>query len=161
MRTLFVTLVVLFLLVAAPLLGVEYGGEKSYLLETPYKVCVVPPQVEDAEAKGVTVITVKEAKALYDQGASFFDAREKRHYDKAHIKGAYLVTFDQSKAHYLAVELPKAKDAPVVFYCYGESCANSYEAALAVREQGYTHVYWLLNGFGAWQEHRFPVTSGE
>jgi rhodanese-related sulfurtransferase len=161
MHTLSMTLTALFLLVAAPLFSVEYGGEKSFLLETPYKVCVIPPQVDEAKAKGIKVVSVKEAKALYDQEARFFDARDKRHYDKAHIKGAFLVQFDQSKANYLAVELPKAKDEPVVFYCYGESCANSYEAALAVREQGYTNVYWLLNGFGDWQEHHYPVTHGE
>jgi rhodanese-related sulfurtransferase len=161
MRTLSVMLTTFLLLVAAPLQGIEYGGEKSYLLETPYKVCVIPPQVEEAKARGITVVSVNEAKALYDQKARFFDAREQRHYKKSHIRGAYPVRFDQSKANWLAVELPKAKDEAIVFYCYGESCANSYEAALAVREQGYTNVYWLLNGFGAWKKQHYPVTDGQ
>jgi rhodanese-related sulfurtransferase len=161
MHILSIILSTLLILVAAPLFGVEYGGEKSYLLETPYKVCVIPPQVDEAKAQGIKVVSVKEAKALYDLDARFFDAREKRHYNKSHIKGAYLVRFDQSKANWLAVELPKAKDEPVVFYCYGESCANSYEAALAVREKGYTNVYWLLNGFGEWKKQNYPVTNGQ
>jgi len=146
-----------FVLLNASLWSVEYGGEKSDLLETRYQVCVVPPQVDEAAAKGITVVSVEEAKALYDDNARFFDARSPRHYSQARIKGAYPVVFDQSKADYIAVQLPRDKDAPVVFYCYGESCAASYEAALAVRGQGYTRVYWLLNGFGGWEARRYPV----
>ncbi len=160
MKTLAMITSLLFLL-AMPLPAVEYGGEKSFLFEAQYKVCVIPPQIDDAVSKGVKVVTVKEAKALYDQNARFFDARAPRHYHKARIKGAHLVKFDQSKGNYIAVELPKAKDEPIVFYCYGESCANSYEAALAVRQNGYTNVHWLLNGFGKWQERSYPVDSAE
>jgi rhodanese-related sulfurtransferase len=151
----------MLLALSFPLSAVDYDGEKSFLFEAQYQVCVIPPQVDDAVAKGVNVVSVDEAKALYDQDAKFFDARAPRHYHKARIKGAHLVKFDQSKGNYIAVELPKAKDEPVVFYCYGESCANSYEAALAVRKSGYTNVHWLLNGFGKWQRSNYPVESSE
>lgn len=139
------------------LYGVEYDGEKSFMLETKYDVCIIPPQVDDAIAKGVNVIDVAKAKALYNQKAYFYDARERRHYVKEHIKGAYPVYFDVSKAEYIVIQLPKEKDENLVFYCYGESCANSYEAALAVRQLGYKNVYWLLNGFPEWKAKRYPV----
>jgi rhodanese-related sulfurtransferase len=141
-------------------MAVEYGGEKSFLFETPYKVCVIPPQVDEAKAKGIHVVNVQEAKRLFDEGASFFDARDPRHYNAARIKGAHPVKFDQSKALWLAIQLPKAKDEPIVFYCYGESCANSYEAALAVHDQGYSNVYWFINGYGKWVEKGYPVEDG-
>lgn len=140
-----------------PLNAVDYGGEKSFLLETPYQACMVPPQISEAMEKGVQVINLKKAKALYDQKAVFFDAREKRHYQKAHIKGAKPVYFDVSKAEYIAIQVPKDKNVALVFYCYGESCANSYEAALAVRKQGYKNVYWFINGFNAWKEKWYPI----
>jgi len=139
------------------LYAVEYENEKSQLIEAKYNVCVIPPQIDDAIAKGVKVVDVAQAKALYDQNAYFFDTREKRHYAKEHIKGAYPVYFDVSKAEYIVLQLPANTKQPLVFYCYGESCANSYEAALAVRKLGYTNVYWLLNGFGEWKETGYPV----
>lgn len=160
MRSTGLTITTLFFILLTPSGAVEYGGEKSFLLEAPYQVCVVPPQVDEAKAKGIEVIGAAEAKALYDNGASFFDARALRHYEKARIPGAHHVRFDQSKARYVAVELPQAKDLPIVFYCYGESCANSYEAALAVRQNGYTKVYWFLNGFGKWEAQHYPVAHG-
>jgi len=143
------------------LYAVDYGGEKSYLIEIPYSVCVVPPQVDDAIAKGVKVASVANAKKLYDEKAIFFDARAPRHYKTEHIKGAYPVIFDESKASYIALDLPKDKDTALVFYCYGESCADSYEAALAVRNAGYTNVHWLLNGFPEWKANGYPVEGGE
>lgn len=146
-------------LLATSTQAVEYDGEKSIIFETKYDVCVIPPQVDDAIAKGVKVVDVPTAKKLYDQKSHFYDAREKRHYQKEHIKGAYPVYFDVSKAEYIVIQLPKDKDEKILFYCYGENCANSYEAALAVRKLGYTNVYWLLNGFGEWKEHKYPVES--
>lgn len=140
-----------------PLSGVEYDGEKSFLFETRYDVCVVPPQVSEAMAKGINVIDLKKAKDLHAQKAYFYDAREQRHYQKSRIQGAKPVYFDVSKAEYIVIELPKDKQEPLVFYCYGESCANSYEAALAVRKLGYTDVNWFLNGFNEWKEKEYPV----
>jgi rhodanese-related sulfurtransferase len=145
------------LLSSAALYGVDYDGEKSIIFETAYEVCIIPPQVDEAIAKGINVVDIAKAKALYDQNALFFDAREKRHYTKEHIKGAYPVYFDVSKAEYIVIQLPQDKKQALVFYCYGESCANSYEAALAVRKLGYTNVYWLLNGFGEWKASKYPL----
>lgn len=140
-----------------PLGAVEYGGEKSYLFETKYDVCVVPPQVDDAIAQGINVINIEQARKLHAQNAHFYDAREKRHFQKSRIKGAKAVYFDVSKAEYIVIELPRDKKESLVFYCYGESCANSYEAALAVRKLGYTNVFWFLNGFNEWKEKGYPL----
>lgn len=147
------------LLSSAALYGVDYDGEKSIVVETAYDVCVIPPQIDEAIAKGVNVVDIAKAKALYDQNALFFDAREKRHYAKEHVKGAFPVYFDVSKAEYIVIQLPPDKKQPLVFYCYGESCANSYEAALAVRKLGYQNVYWFLNGFGEWKASGYPLQT--
>src|SRR5512142_2353837 len=92
------SLVLFGLLSVASVYAVDYDGEKSTLVEAPYSMCVIPPQISKAKAQGINVVNTKKAKALYDQNAVFFDAREKRHYAKEHIKGAYPVYFDESKA---------------------------------------------------------------
>jgi len=140
-----------------PVSAVEYEGEKSILLEMRYEICPVPPQEKEAAAKGIKVIGVKEAKRLHEKGAYFYDAREKRHFNAGHIKGAKPIDFDRSKAQFVAIELPKDKKESLVFYCYGESCANSYEAALAVKKEGYSNVYWMLNGYSRWKINRYPM----
>ncbi len=152
-------IIALFMIALFPISAgaVEYDGEKSILIETRYNVCVTPPQVDEAAAKGIKVIDLPQAKALYDQKCRIFDAREKRHFMKKRIKGAKPVYFDVSKAEYIVIDLPNSKEEPLMFYCYGESCANSYEAALAVRQLGYKNVYWFINGFNEWEEKGYPT----
>jgi rhodanese-related sulfurtransferase len=141
----------------APLSAVEYDGEKSYMMDVKYDICLIAPQENEAAHYAIKVIGAKQAKALHDRQAFFYDAREKRHYNKQHIKGAKHIVFDLSKAEYMAIDLPKDKDESLVFYCYGESCANSFEAALAVKKQGYRNVYWMLNGFTDWKKKGYPL----
>ncbi len=138
-------------------LAVEYEGEKSYLVEIPYKVCTIAPLPEEALKKGIVIVTTQKAKALFDNDALFYDARRKAHFQKGHIKGAKEVIFDASKAQYTIIELPQNKSQAIVFYCYGETCANSYEAALAVKEFGYQNVYWYSAGYDGWAKNGYPV----
>lgn len=137
--------------------AVDYDGEKTFLKEVKYEMCIIPPQVQDAQKQGIQIINVDKAKKLFDQKAHFYDAREKRHYRHQHIKGAMPINFDVSKAQHMVINLPKDKEEALVFYCYGENCASSYEAALAVRKLGHKNVHWMLNGFHEWRTKGYPV----
>lgn len=157
MKQFIYTLIISTLIGGSALWGVEYGGEKTYLYEIPYKVCPVAPLPEDARKKGVKIVTTKEAAKLYKEGAFFYDARRKAHFEQGHVKGSYPVLFDVSKARYTVLTLPKDNTTAMVFYCYGETCANSYEAAVAVRDFGYKNVYWYSAGYAAWQKAKLPI----
>ncbi len=150
-------LLITLVLFGGGLLAVEYGGEKSYLHEIPYKVCPVAPLPEEAKAKGIHIVTTKDAARLYKEGAYFYDARRKAHFEQGHVKGAREVLFDVSKARYTVLSLPKDPKTPMVFYCYGLSCANSYEAAAAVKDFGYKNVYWYSAGYAAWHKAGLPI----
>lgn len=143
--------------ISTPLVAVEYGGEKSYLFEIPYEVCIVAPLPSEAIEKGITPVSTLEVKKLFNEGAHFYDARREAHFKEGRIKGAKPVVFDASKAHYTVLNLPENKKAKLVFYCYGESCANSYEAALAVRNYGYKNIYWYADGFNDWHKSGYPI----
>jgi PQQ-dependent catabolism-associated CXXCW motif protein len=48
------------------------------------------------------------------------------------------------------------KAYPVVFYCQGPQCWESYNAALRARDGGYTNVYWYRGGLEAWSTANLP-----
>jgi PQQ-dependent catabolism-associated CXXCW motif protein len=48
------------------------------------------------------------------------------------------------------------KAYPVVFYCEGPQCWESYNAALRARDGGYTNVYWYRGGLEAWAQAGLP-----
>jgi PQQ-dependent catabolism-associated CXXCW motif protein len=45
---------------------------------------------------------------------------------------------------------------PLVFYCQGPQCWESYNAALRARDAGYTNVYWYRGGLEAWAMADLP-----
>lgn len=49
------------------------------------------------------------------------------------------------------------KDFPVVFFCQGVRCWESYNAVLRAWNAGYRNVYWYRGGLQAWQEAGFPM----
>jgi PQQ-dependent catabolism-associated CXXCW motif protein len=48
------------------------------------------------------------------------------------------------------------KAYPMVFYCQGPECWESYNAALRARDAGYTNVYWYRGGLEAWGLANLP-----
>ena len=157
MKRLLTTLIIMALSAGVTLQAVEYGGEKSYMNKIPYKVCPIAPLPKEAKEKGIKVVSTKEAAKLYKEGAYFYDARRKAHFDEGHVKGAKPVVFDDSKASYTVLSLPEDEAKPLVFYCYGLTCANSYEAAVATKEYGYKNVYWYSAGYDAWLKAKLPT----
>ncbi|HEX2815748.1 MAG TPA: rhodanese-like domain-containing protein, partial [Phenylobacterium sp.] len=48
------------------------------------------------------------------------------------------------------------KAYPVVFYCQGPQCWESYNAALRARDGGYANLYWYRGGLEAWSMAGLP-----
>ncbi|HEX4740117.1 MAG TPA: rhodanese-like domain-containing protein [Caulobacteraceae bacterium] len=48
------------------------------------------------------------------------------------------------------------KAYPVVFYCQGPQCWESYNAALRARDAGFTNVYWYRGGLESWAMANLP-----
>ena len=64
------------------------------------------------------------------------------------IPGATLLT---SSSTYDLKELPKQKDAALVFYCANTMCSASEAAAKRAAEAGYTNVAVLPDGLMGWK----------
>lgn len=48
---------------------------------------------------------------------------------------------------------------PVVFFCMGARCWESYNAVLRAATMGYTNLYWYRGGLEAWQAAGLPMQS--
>jgi PQQ-dependent catabolism-associated CXXCW motif protein len=49
------------------------------------------------------------------------------------------------------------RDTPLVFFCLGPICWESYNAALRARQAGYQRVYWYRGGLEAWMAAGQPT----
>jgi hypothetical protein len=59
------------LTMSAPLGAVDYGGEKSFLFEIPYKVCLVAPLPEEAKKRGLFLSPQKRQGVILTKGRTF------------------------------------------------------------------------------------------
>jgi PQQ-dependent catabolism-associated CXXCW motif protein len=70
-------------------------------------------------------------------------------------------TFDDSTQDDLAQRLENLTganfDRPVIFFCQGALCWESYNASLRAINLGYTHVFWYRGGLAAWKEAGLPL----
>ena len=110
-------------------------------------------------------VSVTEAKALFDQGAKFCDARKKAEYAQERIKGAIstfynekggkknkLADWDTSKDKFDVASLP----ASCVYYCNGPTCWKGYKAAVTAQKNG-KEAHWLRDGIPGWKKAGFPT----
>jgi rhodanese-related sulfurtransferase len=110
-----------------------------------------------AKVPGAATIDAQMAKMLLDKGIVFVDARDDAHFKEGHIPGAkHLSVKDEG---FTEANLSKivAKDKPVVFYCTGNTCLASSEAAQKAVAWGWTTVYYFRGGLTQWKTSGLPV----
>ena len=57
----------------------------------------------------------------------------------------------------LALLTQGQRETPVVFFCQGVRCWESYNAALRARMAGYPNVFWYRGGLESWMEAGLPM----
>lgn len=108
-------------------------------------------------AKTSGPIDLTGAKALYDQGAVFIDARAKTEYDKGHIKGAINIFYADVSKEYDHLLEKVDLDKTIVTYCSGEECHSSDLLARDLRDMGYEKVRTFFAGWPAWKAAGYPM----
>lgn len=115
---------------------------------------------------GGTMVDTSKAKALFDKGAIFVDARVAAEYAEKHIKGAQSIVYKETHKKVAKLDpadsfdlkkLPADKSKALVFYCNGSPCWRGYKAADASIKAGYKNVNWYRDGIPAWEAKGYPT----
>jgi rhodanese-related sulfurtransferase len=110
--------------------------------------------------RGDEVIEAGEAKARLDRGALFLDARPVDFYKMGHIPGALPLPEPDFERAFTGLEPRLRRHFNLVVYCSGYGCEASHIVARRLREKG-IHAAILNEGWPAWTDAGYPVTSGE
>ena len=86
------------------------------------------------------------------------DARKEDEFTKGHIENAISLLDTEMSAETLAAHVP-SKETPLLFYCNGERCLRSTNAAHKALSWGYTTIYWFRGGWVEWREKNLPITK--
>ncbi len=119
----------------------------AFACETHQQASMEPKKVTVTELASLT----KEKKAVP------VDANNKElRQNEGVVPGAILLT---SSSQYDLKELPKEKDAKLVFYCASEKCGASHAAANKAMEAGYTNVSVMPEGIKGWKKAGQPTSK--
>jgi rhodanese-related sulfurtransferase len=107
-------------------------------------------------------ITLEEAEKLYfTHAAVFIDARSAEEYAKGHIRDARSLPWNDADLHFMTITADLEMTTPIVTYCDGETCEQSHDLALFLRDAGFTDTRVLVNGWTVWQQAGLPVEFGQ
>lgn len=93
-----------------------------------------------------------ELEQLYQQRSDvlIFDVRSSYEYDTLHIKGAQHLALDDHTFVAKLLELRKADERPMIFYCNGHTCKKSYQATQKAMHGHIDNVYAYDAGIFEW-----------
>lgn len=102
------------------------------------------------------------AEAVFDlleklPGMRIIDSRHAEEYARGHIEGAINLLDTKMQRADLAKLAPRP-DTPLLFYCNGERCLRSSNAARQAAAWGYQRIYWFRGGWQEWVDKQLPVT---
>ena len=108
------------------------------------------------EAKGrIRQLTIHQVKSWQDEKRPFelIDVREDREWQAGRLPGA--IHLGKGVIERDVEKTVPARDRPIVLYCGGGF--RSALAADSLKKMGFTHVWSMDGGFGAWQQAGWPV----
>jgi rhodanese-related sulfurtransferase len=108
-----------------------------------------------AEAKkNITMISLEDAKALFDKGGVIFlDCREPKEYKSGHIPGA--INIPRGLLEFKIEGKISDKNANIVMYC--KSGGRGCLACESIGDMGYKNVKNMEGGWMAWSKAGYPV----
>ncbi len=118
------------------------------------------PAAVSAQAGGVRVITLDEAKAFVAGGGPIVDARPEGQFDEGHIPGAVNLDYYefQKEIDNVLPLLPRDKD--IMIYCESVSCEASELLSKELYAMGFTKLLLFRGGFAEWSAAGMAVEKG-
>jgi len=145
----------LILALAACVLGFSYTAmsEKAFFQQKK-----APGRLRQLATLAPSMISLEQAKSLFDSGAIFLDARHLYEFKQGHIRGAVKVPlneFDAKKSDLAKFPTEKA----LITYCDGVECNSSIALAAKLHEAGFRNVKIFFRGWQDWTASKLPTET--
>lgn len=106
-------------------------------------------------------ISIAQAKALYDSGANFIDARLREEFLVGHVANSFLLPSDAFRQATPPEALQYLDSTnTLVIYCGGGACDASHNTAFELMQRGFTKIHIMTDGYPAWKDAGHPTEVG-
>ncbi len=116
------------------------------------------PLIETDDSVLYQVIPFARAVQMHqEQQALFADARPLIAYENGHIPGALHLDPNSLETWVDELIANTPSDTPIITYCEGVNCSLSKQLAEKLTWLGFEQVYYVVDGWGQWNEQHLPV----
>lgn len=95
------------------------------------------------------------------RGALIIDARIRELYLDGHLPGAISLPLEDAEAGIRALAAKIGPDRPLLVYCNGYGCPDSFELGKRLLQHGWKKVMVYEGGYPEWQDAGLPVVQGD
>ncbi len=104
-------------------------------------------------------ISHEDARALFDMGVVFLDARHDHEHREGHVVQALRVAPDEFQEKLPQIMNVASIDRPVVIYCDGGQCDASHNLAKLLQPVGFKQIHIMVDGYPAWAKAYPDLTA--
>jgi rhodanese-related sulfurtransferase len=133
-----------------PLIFASFSSGHSSVLPAPGAPVVYPQPAAGQQVQ-----------LLLQQGALAVDARSPEAFAAGHLPGARSLPLAEAEELLDTFRREVASDRPLIVYCSGYGCPDSFDLGLLLLAAGYTEVYAYEGGLPEWRDSGRPVSFGE
>ena len=111
--------------------------------------------------EGIPLVTAQNALAFLQSGSHvILDARPAADYAAGHISTARSVPYSSVEEALVGVQAVLTPAQPIMAYCSGKNCDESFLLTQYLRRQGFTNVVLFAGGFETWSAAGYPIEKG-
>jgi len=136
----------------ADLVGRVLRGE----VPVPQPPRVAPRTAAEAYPEPVDLESVRRAAAA---GALLVDARIAESYAEGHLPGSVSLPLDEIESRLAAFRADVPLDRPLITYCNGYGCPDSFDLAVRLLAEGYRKVMVFEGGIPEWRDAGLPTAG--
>lgn len=93
-------------------------------------------------------------------GALLVDARSEESYRQGHLPGSISLPREEFAGRISDFSRSYPAAIPIIVYCSGYGCPDSFDLAVALLDRGYHRVMVYEGGFPEWQDADLPIETG-
>jgi rhodanese-related sulfurtransferase len=105
-------------------------------------------------------VVAQEVERLLEEGGLAVDARSPEAFAAGHLAGARSLPLDEVEEMFDHFRREVPLDRPLILYCSGYGCPDSFDLGVLLLTAGYRQVYTYEGGFPEWRDGGRPVAKG-
>ncbi|APG28726.1 hypothetical protein A7E78_13325 [Syntrophotalea acetylenivorans] len=146
----------------AAVVGLAVNSQLLWRVFSGQTLNTVPSAVDESVETILPLpVELAEVRELQASTTLFIDARSREAFAEGHLPGARSLPWGEEVAGVGVLQAEVPLETPLIVYCSGYDCTDSFELAERLIAAGYHQVRVFEGGFPEWRDAGLPVEGAQ